>query len=140
MYNEADPEILQSGKIPADVEEQCWLIFRFFVCPNSIYECGMGQHRRKEIMHHLAYPTKEIFDSLEKNIHLLVRNQYIDYSFTKEFANIPSIINAAIYEHHFLKRAEKEKRELEKFEAKERERRQKELDASCLGIWLFYLL
>ena len=92
-FSHADPVILAAGKVPPAAEDQAWLLFRFFIAPGSTYEVsGLSMRRRKEIMHKLAHPEPEMFLQIEKSIHRLVRNQYVNFSFTKEFRAIPSII------------------------------------------------
>ena len=131
MYSSADEAIIKAGKVPPDAENHAWLIFRFFICPNSIYECGMNQHRCKDIMHNLAHPTKDMFSSLEKSVHRLIRNQYVNFSFTREFRAIPAAIIGAAFDQQLKERAERLTREREKME---RERKQKEIESQCFGL------
>ena len=98
-FSHADPAILATGKVPPAAEDQAWLLFRFFIAPGSTYEVsGLSMRRRKEIMHKLAHPEPEMFLQIEKSIHRLVRNQYVNFSFTKEFRSIPATIVDSAFE------------------------------------------
>ena len=134
MYAEADTALIKAGKVPSDAEEQAWLIFRFFICPNSPFECGMNPHRRKDIMHNLAHPTKDMFSSLENSVHRLIRNQYANFSFTREFSSLPRVIIAN--KHEQLEEKSKQSKTHQKSDIRDPNRDSKkynDLHASCLG-------
>jgi hypothetical protein len=82
-----------STGIPPEAEDQAWLIFRFFIAPGSAYEVsGLSYLRRKQITLKLAHPEPDMFKALEKSIYRLVRDQYLTFSSTKSFREIPDKI------------------------------------------------
>jgi hypothetical protein len=90
LFAHADPALLKSGKVPPEAEDQAWLIFRFFIAPGSAFEVsGLSLRRRKDIMLKMARPEPEMFSRVENSVHRLVRNQYIAFSTTNRFREIP---------------------------------------------------
>ena len=77
----------------SDAEDQAWLIFQYFVAPGSAYEVsGLNEKSRKAIMLKLAHPEFEMFSKLESDIHRLIHHQYLTFSYTKQFAELPDKI------------------------------------------------
>ena len=129
--NEIDTAAIKKGLFPPWVEAHAWLIFKFFVAPNSCFEVGMNERRRKEIMQRLASPTKDMFDGLERSTLRLIRNQYVTFSFTREFRGIPAAIIGAEFDKQLKERAKK-------LERKTQERKRREaLESSCLGLGVY---
>ena len=52
----------------------------------------MPEKRRKEIIHRLATPTKDMFDVLEKSCVRILHAHYTTFSNTKEFQSLPTAI------------------------------------------------
>ena len=93
--NDIDKAAMAKNLFPPWIEGHVWMMFRFFIAPNSPYEIGMPEKRRKEIIHHLASPTKDMFDVLESSTFRILRAHYLSFANTKEFQQIPSIIISA---------------------------------------------
>lgn len=129
--NEIDKAAIKKGLFPPWVENHAWLIFKFFIVPNSVYEVGMNERRRKDIMRRLSSPTKDMFDALERSTLRLIRNQYVTFSFTREFRAIPAAIIGAAFDKQLRERAKK-------LEMKTQERKRREaLENSCLGLGVY---
>ena len=93
--NDIDKAAIAKNLFPPWVEGHVWMMFRFFIAPNSPFEIGMPEKRRKEIIHHLASPAKDMFDVVENSTLRILRAQYLNFVNTKEFQQLPSIIIAA---------------------------------------------
>ena len=52
----------------------------------------MPEKRRKEIIHRLSSPTKDMFDVLEKSCLRILHAHYTTFSNTKEFQSLPTTI------------------------------------------------
>ena len=72
----------------------------------------------------LSHPEHDMFDAVEKYLLRLVKTQFVNFSFTKEFRAIPAAIIGAAFDKQLAKRAEKlaiaaeKRREREAVEAK----------------------
>ena len=81
-----DPSHLTADKIPSEAVDHAWFIFRYFIASGSPYEYSfITARRRKEIMLKLARPDLSMFLDLEKSVFRLVRDQYINFSFSSDF-------------------------------------------------------
>lgn len=87
IYAVADLTVSTVGnKLPPEADEQAWFIFRYFIAQGAPFEFSfLTARRRKDIMLKLAHPEPNMFLDLEKSVFRLVRDQYVNYSFTPDF-------------------------------------------------------
>ena len=93
MCAATDLALLEQGKMSDEANDQAWFIFRYFIIPDSVFAVsGVMPLRMKGIMRDLAHPHPKMFEHEQLEMHRFIQNQYINFSFTKEFENIPFMI------------------------------------------------
>ena len=99
-----------NNKNTKDSINYSWLIFRYFICMNSIYEISINTRKRKEIMQSLANPDYTLYDNLEYSVYNILRPHYAAYSNTTEFLHLIEYIkNHKIYINTNIKSPETRK-------------------------------
>lgn len=72
--------------------EWAWSIYKFFIAPYSAYEISVAHTARRDVMRHLAHPTVNTFDAIERYTLDLLRVHFNNFRNKKDYANINSVI------------------------------------------------
>lgn len=90
-YREDHPGV-KDLKANEDIDNHIWVIYRYFIAVESSCEISLSTSRRKFIMHRLADPVVGLFQTEEDAAYKIVKQYYISYSRTPEFAQLVPFI------------------------------------------------